>query len=174
MLVGKTILAQKVSIVSHEEEPARTPMNLRISGVSPEATFPLSLTNLTKAGEITQLLGDGNLDVMVKQHKGRLLGLSLLTPRQGAADLVFGVARREGIVAVAVLVTDLAILTVDHHIRPLIAGDPPGYFESLFLGRDHFAGALASVTLDCPLAAVRHHVLVLRHVNPLQGPDAEL
>src|SRR5215210_1289073 len=77
-----------------------------------------------------------------------------------------GVAGRERVVAVAVLVPDLAVTAMDDHIGTLIPGDLPGDVDRLLLGADDLARPLAAIALDGPLAALRHHMLVLRHARP--------
>lgn len=87
MLIGEPILAQEVLIVSHEEKTPRTPVDLRIGGVSTEATFSLPLADLAESGHCAQLLGDADLDVVVEQDEGRLFGLSLFAAWHRRADV---------------------------------------------------------------------------------------
>src|SRR3954451_23433832 len=65
VLVGESILAQEVLIVGHEEKTPRTPVDLGIGGVSAKAILSLSLSDLAVTGQVTQLPGDINLNVMV-------------------------------------------------------------------------------------------------------------
>src|SRR5204863_2430977 len=76
---------------------------------------------------------------------------------------VLGIAGWEGIVTVAVLVSDLAVAAMDDDIGALVAGDGPGELERLGLGLGHSRRALVPVALDCPFRSVGDDVLIPGH-----------
>ena len=83
MLIGQSVLAQKVLVVGHKEKTPRPPMNLRICGVSVKAMLAFALTHLTETSKRTQLTSNIRLDIVVKQDAGGCFGFR--SSRRGTA-----------------------------------------------------------------------------------------
>lgn len=70
------------------------------------------------------------------------------------------VARRERVGPGAVLVTDLTIRTVDHHLHLIAFGVPAGTADRRTLGRVDGSGPFRMLAADGPSAICRHDMEV--------------
>lgn len=114
--IRQPIRAKKVFVVGHEQETARTPVDLRVRGVPPEALFALAFTDAAEPSQAGKVADHSRLDVVVQENERRLARLLRFPPGHLERELALGVARREGVVPVAVLVTNAAVPPEDHHV----------------------------------------------------------
>ncbi|AMV00728.1 hypothetical protein TP47_07130 [Xanthomonas citri pv. aurantifolii] len=78
-------------------------------------------------------------------------------------DIVHGVLPPgwERVVAVAILVTDLTVWTVDNQLRLLVASDLPPCIDCFLLGVMDRSCPPIAFAFDCPAILVGHYMLVL-------------
>jgi hypothetical protein len=64
------------------------------------------------------------------------------------------------IIAVAVLLTNLTIGTMNQHFRLLVLGNLSSDIDRFSLGRNHFGSAFCPRRLDSPTIRMGHYMLI--------------
>lgn len=82
--------------------------------------------------------------------------------------------RRKRIVAVAVLVLNLAVLAMDNQFGLLVLRNLPGAFHRILFAVENLGVALGAGTPDCPTIFTGDHMLIaLAHIDvPCRGRSA--
>ena len=73
------------------------------------------------------------------------------------------------IVTVRILVANLSVWSVDHHLALLVDRDLSGYFACFSLRADDSSSLLVACPFYCPSVTVRHDVLILSHATLLSN-----